>query len=531
MSRFRSSFRRHVIITAALGFAVTTVGAGNAASADASNTQAADPALADDQNLVVRQYSEPVGFDPATLFRIDTEMIALNIYNGLTTFDPITAEPLPDLAESWTISEDGLVYTFDLVETATWQFDYGPFTSADVVYSYERVMDPATGSQYLPEFNNIASIEAPDDYMVVITLEQPDANFLLQVGNNHQGQIVNQAAIEEFGDEYPRHPVGTGPFSLEEWVPNSTLVLRRNDDYFKGPATLESITFELITDHAAAETALLNGEVDLSAGVGSASTETIERIAETPGFEIHASEQYTTNVYLFGPAFEPFQDVRVRRAFAMAIDNVAIVEAISPLTATAWSSILPPWMAVYDESVPGIEYDPEAAEGLLAEAGYADGFTLNLLTTAPTEINVAQQAYLADVGIIVEFDVVEVPVFNERRQSGDFDLSFRVYPAVNPDTLLFGYLHPDNAAPVGMNGFQYDDPELTALLESARAELDPEVRQELYSEAQVMIAEDVPYVASTAVHSLWGGRTTIENVQINRLAGVDFHPVYISTEE
>lgn len=489
-----------------------------------------DRLLADDQNLVVRQYSEPVGFDPATLFRIDTEMIALNIYNGLTSFDPVTGQPTPGLAESWDISEDGLTYTFHLVENATWHFDYGPFTAADVVYSYERILDPATGSQYRAELGSIEEIVALDDYTVEITLNAPDANFLLQVTNNHQGQIVNQQAIEDFGDDYPRHPVGTGPFYLESWTPNATLVLQRHEDYFLGAADLESVTFELITDAAAAETALLNGEVDAAAGMNNLSAEQYDRVASTDGFWISVAEGYTTNAWLFGSDFEPFQDQRVRQAFVMALDNAAILEAIAPHSAQPWQGILPPWMAETDTSIEPIAFDPDGAKALLAEAGYPDGFTVRLISTAPTETAILQQDFLAQVGITLEFDIVEVPVFNERRQSGDFELSFRVYPAINPDTLLRGYLHPENAAPTGMNGSKYDNPEVTALLDEARSELDQEARFALYAQIQQIVADEVMYPASAATNLSWAMSAQVRNVQVNQLAGVDLYPVYISAE-
>lgn len=538
----RLSSRRLGIVVAGALLLSACGGAGQAPTSDDGGASSDEPpaltemvapedrVLADDQNLVVRQYSEPVGFDPATLFRIDTEMIALNIYNGLTSFDPVTGQATPGLAESWDISEDGLVYTFHLVEDATWHFDYGPFTADDVVYSYERILDPDTGSQYRAELGSIEEIVALDDYTVEITLSAPDANFLLQVTNNHQGQIVNEQAIEDRGDDYPRQPVGTGPFYLESWTPNATLVLQRHEDYFLGAADLESVTFELITDAAAAETALLNGEVDAAAGLNSVSAEQYDRIASTDGFWISTAEGYTTNAWLFGSAFEPFQDQRVREAFVMALDNGAILEAIAPHGAQSWQGVLPPWMAETDASIEPIEYDPEGATALLAEAGYPDGFTVNLITTAPTETAILQQDFLAQVGIDLQFDIVEVPVFNERRQSGDYDLSFRVYPAINPDTLLRGYLHPENAAPTGMNGSKYDNPEVTALLDEARSELDEEARFALYAQVQQIVADEVMYPASAAVNQSWGMSETVRNVQVNQLAGVDLYPVYISAE-
>src|SRR5688572_9883971 len=248
------SRRRFLKGTGAAGaFAgLAVVGAGCGSDDDDEGASGADPTrpgvqsteepddfvLAAEQTLVVRQYDEPGGFDPATLFRIETENIAFNVYSGLTSFDPLTGEPIPDLAESWEVSPDGKTYTFKLVENAMWHQDFGKFTSADVKYSYERIMNPATSSPYAAEFNNIASIDAPNDYTVVINLKTPDGNFPYQVGNYHQGQIVKKEAIEKYGQQYLRNPVGTGPFALTEWVANSHMILEGHAGYFKGAPTL-----------------------------------------------------------------------------------------------------------------------------------------------------------------------------------------------------------------------------------------------------------------------------------------------------
>lgn len=489
-----------------------------------------DRKLAADQNLVVRQYNEPQSLDPAFLFRIENELIAYNLYSGLTTYDPVTAKPIPDLAKSWEISPDGLTYTFTLVDNAQWHDGSGVLTSADVKYSYERVMNPATGSTYRAEFASVASIEAPSDFSVVIKLKQPDANFLYQVGNNHQGQVVKQSVVEQFGTQYARNPIGTGPFKLKEWVPNSTMVLEAHEGYFKGRPQLDTVTFDLITDNTTAETALLNGEVSLAAGMSGLSTEQFERIRNTPGFEIPSSEGFAVNVWLFGPDVAPFKDARVRRAFGMAIDEDAISKSLTPDTATKATSIIPPWMEVYDDETKSLPFDPEGAKRLLDEAGYGSGFTVKYMTTSSSDALLLRQQQLAEVGIKMDLEIVEPAVYNSRRQSASFELSGRLYPAVNPDTLLFGYLHPDNAAPAGLNSFRYDNPELTSLLERARGSLDESERLDLYKQAQKFIAKEVPYLPMVSSNNVWMGTDKVKNVQVNRLASVDLFPVYISSE-
>lgn len=515
---------------AAPAAALPTTAPAIATGAQAPNANAAGGQPAAQQVLTVRQYDEPGGFDPATLFRIETENVAGNIYSGLTAFDPSTGVPVPDLAESWQVSPDATTYTFKLVENATWHQGFGNFTAQDVKYSYERVLDPQTGSPYLAEISNIAAIDTPNDYMVVIHLHKPDANFLYQVGNYHQGQIVKKEAIEKYGDQYPRNPVGTGPFAMKEWVANSHILLEAHPGYHKGQAKLTSIQMNLIKDPDAATTALSNGEVDLAMNIG-ATTEIIQRLMNDGRFTMYKSEDYAVNLMVPNPDYAPLADVRVRQAIRYAMDDGAIATKLTPYTGKPWNNILPAFMPVYSDNVPTYPYDPDKAKDLLAQAGYANGFTLSMLTGAtPGGVSAdsqLRQAMLAEVGIDLQFELVETAVLNKRRDSGDYQLSGRLYPAVNPDTLLFGYLHPDNIVPKGLNGAKYSNPTLTAELEAARAELDDDARKAHYAEVQRIAMTDLPYIPTQSSTVWWAGQPWVKNVTVDKLAEVNYFSVYV----
>jgi peptide/nickel transport system substrate-binding protein len=489
----------------------------------------ASPKRAAQQVLTVRQYDEPGGFDPATLFRIETENIAFNIYSGLTTFDPQTGEPLPDLAESWQISPDARTYTFKLVENAIWHQDFGTVTSGDVKYSYERVLDPKTGSPYRAELGNIASIETPTDYSVVIHLTRPDSNFLYQVGNYHQGQIVKKEAIEKYGDQYPRNPVGTGPFALKEWLANSHMILEAHPTYFKGAPSLTRIRLNLIKDVDAAATALSNGEVDLAMNVGT-NNETLQRLMNAGRFSLHKSEDYAVNLLIMNPEYAPLADVRVRQAVAHAIDNDAIATKLTPHTGKSHNSILPAFMPVYASGLPTYPYNPARAKELLGQAGYGSGFAVTQILTSTGGVTpdlLLRQAMLAEVGINLQFELMETAIWNKRRNSGDYQMTGRLYPAVNPDTLLFGYLHPDNIVPKGLNGAKYTNPALTSELEAARGELNAVERKKHYAEVQRIAQIDLPYIPVQSATVWWAGQPWLKNVKIDKLAVVNYFPVYV----
>ena len=520
-------------IPVAGGLAAMSISCGDddsvpASPAAASSTSDADIKLAKSQVLKVRLYDEPTGFDPATLFRIEAENVATPVYSGLTGFDPSTGAPIPDLAKSWDVSADGKTYTFHLVENAEWHQGFGKVTSADVKYSYERVLDPATKSPYAIEFSNIAKVEAPEMFTVVITLKNADVNFLYQVGNYHQGEIVKKEAIEKYGADYKRNPVGTGPFALTRWTPNSQIVLEAHPGYFKGRPTLDRIEMNLIKDITATETALNNGEVDLAINVGG-NAEVLNRIKASSKLVLHKSENYANSVTIFNPDYKPLADIRVRQAIAYGYDQKAIAAKFTPDTATVAYSILPPFMPEYSEEVPKYAYDPAKAKALLKEAGYGTGLTVReILSAPPADSALLKQAQLAEVGIKYEFDVMETAIWSQKRASGDYQIVGRLNPAVNPDTLLFGYLHPDQVTPKGINGAKYNNPVVTQKLEQARAEQDKTKRKALYAEIQKIALTDLPYLPTTTSTVIWAGYPYVKNVQVNKLATIDYFPVKIA---
>ena len=187
-------------------------------------------------------------------------------------------------------------------------------------------------------------------------------------------------------------------------------------------------------------------------------------------------------------------------------------------------------MDVYTEEVAQYEYDPEKAKALLAKAGYPDGFTFKNLSTSAqgvTEFQQFQIDYLSQVGINMEMELVDTPTFNQRRNEGSFDSATRLLPAVNPDMILFSFLHPDNTVPNGLNGARYDNPEVTKLLEAARGEPDKAAAFELYKQVQQIVAEELPYIPTYANNVYWPGKPAVTGVHINYLAQVNFADVDI----
>lgn len=478
-------------------------------------------AVAQEKTLRVRFYDDPAGFDPASVFRIENENIVFNIFSGLTTYDSKTGKIIPDLAESWE-TPDNIKWTFKLRRGVKWQKGYGEVTAADVLYTFNRILDPATASPYRSELAGIEKMEAPDDHTVVIQLSAPDGNFLHVVANYHQGQIVNKKAIEAAGKQVRWQPVGTGPYALESVDVNSRIVLKRHAEYFRGPAPIETIIFQIIKDEATATIALRRGEVDL---VMRSNREENIATLQREGFLMNKTDDYAVNLLVFNPNHKPFADPRVRKAIAHAVDFTSIIKATSPVLQKVPHSMLMPWMDVYTPDVPRYPFDQALARKLLAEAGYPKGFSFKQLSTSAQGVTEFQQFvidYLSQVGIKMEMELVDTPTFNQRRNRGEFDTTTRLLPAVNPDMILFSYLDPANLPPKGLNGARYDNPNLTGLLKSAKAERDPAKRKALYAEVQKIAMTDLPYLPQYTNSVVWPGKKTVQGVTINYLAQVNF---------
>ena len=218
-------------------------------------------------------------------------------------------------------------------------------------------------------------MSAPDDYTVVISLKTPDANFLHQVASYHQGQIVKKEAVEKAGDQYQLNPIGTGPFMLDHFTQNSEIVLNRFDDYYKGPAKLKRVTYRIIKDDNTAEIALKSQEVDLAGRL--TDNTVLKRLVNDNRLTMNKITGYAVNITMFNTEFEPFSKVQSRRAFAHAIDRDAVIQAVAPLTDVRADNMLPDWMDVAAKDVPKYAYDPARAKALLAEAGYPEGFSFS----------------------------------------------------------------------------------------------------------------------------------------------------------
>jgi peptide/nickel transport system substrate-binding protein len=433
--------------------------------------------------------SDPSALDPQLQSLTAIWHVVEHIYNRMTLIEPDLSVS-PELAESWEISDDGTVYTFNLRQGV--MFHNGrELVADDVKFSYERLIDPETASPSAADLASVSTIEAPDDYTVVITLNAPDASFLTFLAG--QSTIVfPPEVIEEFGD-LTQVAVGSGPFVFQEYVPNTRVVLTRNEDYFESPLPyLDGVELLIAAEDTSRTAALVSNTVDF---IEYAPSQDIPIFEGDDSIKLTGTSIAQIRMIGFNLTREPFTDVRVRRAINMAIDRGPIIDAALFGYGTPTDTIFPQdfWAALPREIPPP---DPDGAIALLAEAGYPDGFDTTITGWAEygflenTAIVVQEQ--LRQIGIRAELNLLDTGTMGQTVYvDRDFDMAVTGDSGfVDPNGLVFGNFKSDE----GGNFVSYNNPEVDELILAGIATTDEEERAEIYRRLQEILLEDLPWV-------------------------------------
>ena len=397
---------------------------------------------------------------------------------------------VPGLAKDWTISDDGLTYTFNLREGVKFQ-DGSDFTSADVKASIARIVDPATASPVKANFEIVKSVDTPDDHTVVMTLSVPYAPFLAQLASQNSAIVPSEA-----GDELATKPDGTGSFKLSSWDINQKAVLVKNPDYWDaGKPYLDGITFTFLEDANARVAALQSKRIDFLYRM----PEELVPVLQAESDVTVAGGAGTNSWYywVLNPHQGPTADVKVRQALYWAIDREQLVDLCRPGAAWAHSSgFMPPdhWAGVKEEIY---TYDPEKAKQLLADAGYPNGFPIEIwVLTGRASYNCmaeALQAQLEKVGVhatIELHEIGEMTAVGDHLEDGTFQsMMLGLVGTLDPDIRVQQTFVTDG----GSNLVDFSDKEVDQLAAEAQATTDQNKRGDLYRELQRRLAEVGPY--------------------------------------
>jgi len=484
------------------------------------------------QELTVRTLIDVPDLDPAHLKDPDEAAIAANIYSQLLKPDSKTLDPRPDLATDWSLSPDGLTYTFHLRKDAVFQKGYGPVTADDVKFTLERIREPATHSPYKGDMANVDHVDAVDPYTVKIVMDKPDMAFIRKVIAYRAGYVVSRKAMEALGSKFKSSPVGSGPFSFESYRPGTETTLVANSTYFLGPPAVKRVHFVVAKDDNVALMAEDAGQMDIQVLPSFSSIELLEQSAAVRSGKV----EYTINPELvvsflqFNNCKKPFDDARVRQAIQHAINKDDLIEVAYGGKVQKARSVLPPQTMGYDGDVTEYGYDPSKAQALLAEAGYPNGLSLNFLKyngASPWEdyAPVLQQQ-LQKIGVTMNILGLDRATVEERLSKGNYDLYAGVAGRPpDPDIELSSFF--GSAAIPNPNSSCYRNSQVDELIGRGRAEIDAAKRIGIYRQIQQIIAKDSPVVPISYRSSIVVIRSGISGYAFNSLVRYDLSHVKV----
>jgi peptide/nickel transport system substrate-binding protein len=392
-----------------------------------------------------------------------------NVYEGLVTRTPQN-EIVPSLATDYTVSDDGLTYTFTLAEGVTFH-EGGELTASDVAATYNAVRTDETLIGHA-QLAHVTSVDAPDEGTVVLTLDQPDQNLLFSL-TGPAGLVFDEGDKTNLKTDAN----GTGPFTLENWSQGDGITLARFADYWGDAAGVASVEVSYIPDFTAGVNAALDGSLDVLTAV---QADLSAQLDGQNGFTLTRGKTTDKGTLAFNNQRAPLDDVRVREALRLAIDHDALVQAVG--AATTQFGPIPALDPGYEDLSDVVTFDPERAKELLAEAGQKD---LSLTLTIPSFYGTTVSTYLVsafnDIGVDLKVDPVEFPTWlQDVYTNKDYELSFVLH--VEPRDFS-NFANPDYY-------FGYDNPKVQELYAEATKTVDADESAELLAQAARIVSED-----------------------------------------
>lgn len=491
----RHSRRQIVRRAAALGLsgaALTTLGAAAAPRPGANKLlrAAQDGTPKPGGILKVGLQADPTGLDPHAQSLTAIWHIVEQVYNRLTVINKPDLSIEPDLAESWDISEDGLTYTFHLRSGVTFH-DGTPLKASDVKFSFERLVSEEMASPSAASLTSMASVEAPDDLTVVMTLKAPDASILASLAGSST-IIMSEAFVTANNNDVTQTAMGTGPFVFKEYVPNTRVVLEKNPNYWEeGLPYVDGIEMIVAPEDTARTGAVVTGTVDL---IEYAPLRDVDTLKQDPTLTLAGNTN--TNIRMIGCNLqkEPFNNPLVRQAIDAVIDRNEILGPAVFGHGLATETIFPPdfWAALEQEVRPP---DVEKAKALMAEAGLADGFETTITSWS-------QYSFLSAAAVVVQEQLKQIGIEGELNLVENATMIDQVYVQKTYDIAVTGtsaYVDPNDVFldfKTGESGnwVSYSNARADELMAQGIAVTDQAQRTEIYQELQQILLDELPWI-------------------------------------
>ncbi len=459
--------------------------------------------------------SEPDSLDPWQSAAADTASIFRNVFDGLLLYSP-EGTFVPGIAESYTVSQNKLIYTFKLAKDVV--FHNGKkLTSKDVLYTYSSLAGLNGVKQVSARFKHVKTISAPDDYTFVVQLTEPDATFL---------SLTETAILPEGYTEQATHPVGAGPFKFVEYTPGQKIVLERFDEYYNKARMpkIQRVEVYIMTNEASVISALRSGQLDAAYFINGSDADTLKS-----SFSIYSSPQNMIQIFGFNNSVKPLNDIRVRQAINYAINKKDVIDGVFDGYATElYTNFSPVMKEYYNDDLDGLyKQDTEKAKMLLAQAGYPDGFKLTITVPANYEphVNTAQilVSALANIGIKATIDSVEWATWLDRVYvRADYQSTVIAFDGkIDPDDILGRYVtsYPRNFV-------KYSNHDYDILMGNAAVETDQKKRADMYKQCEKILAEDVPCVFICDPNLIVAARKNLKGYTFYPVTFIDFSTMY-----
>jgi peptide/nickel transport system substrate-binding protein len=479
--------------------------------ASIGTAQAAAPAK---DTLTIGMVLEPPGLDPtAGAASAIREVTYANIYEGLTHIDA-KGEVQPALAETWSVSADGLTYTFKLINGVKFH-DGAPFDCSVVKFSYDRAVATDSVNAQKQLFEPIAATDCPDARTAVVKLKRPTALFLFDMGWGDAVMVSPKSAATN-----KTHPVGTGPYRFKQWIQGDRVELERNPDYWGSQPKLSAVTFKFIADPSAATAAVLAGDID--AFPLFPAPEAIDQFKSDKRFAVHIGTTEGKTILALNNARKPFNDIRVRRALAYAIDRKALIDGAQSGYGAPIGSHYTPGDPGYVDLTAAYPFDPAKAKALLAEAGIKQGTTITIQLPPPTYARRGGEviaAMLEQVGIAAKLVPIEWGQWLDQ-----------VFTRTDYDATIISHTEARDLDIYARDKyyFNYASPDYKALYKKFVETTDAKAQLDLIGQLQKKLAEDEPNVflfalakvgvANAKVRGLWDN----DPVPANDVSGVSW---------
>lgn len=507
--------------------AVLTVSLSNCApQSSTSPNSSASPSggsTTDVATLIFGTGGDPANLEPGNITDGNSIYVQQQIYDRLIDFEPGTTNLVPGLATEWSASEDGLTWTFKLRDGVKFH-DGTPFNAAAVATNFGRWWDPnhplgfrSAGKTYQiwsdlfggykgDKNSLLQAINTPDDKTVELVLKQPFAAFPAAIASGYFG-IASPTAIEKAGADYGiagANAVGTGPYTFVQWITGDRVVLKANPDYWNGKPKTENLVMRVIKEPSARLAELRAGSIDFTVDI--APDQLSELKADSNLKEVRRPS-FNVGYLAFNPTYEPFQKKEVRQAMAMAINRKSIVDSFWSGLGETDSHFTPPSMKEYqDANLGNYEYNPDKAKKLLADAGYPNGFPLELwympvsrpYYPTPKPIAEAFAADLGAIGVNVTLNTKDWAAYLEDRQKAPGYQAFMLGwtgDYGDPDNFLYAHFGPGATSDLG----DWKNERVFTLLDDARKATKDEDRAKMYAEVDKILFEEalrIPIVHS-----------------------------------